>query len=344
VPPGPTDLPARLAAVGPRPACGNGERLAALALRDELRGRGRPARVEPAWVRPQSPLVQAALCAIGVAGSLVALSRPAIGLGLVGAALVLLPAEASGRLPTALLPRRATQNVVSEPPVVPPGARVRLVVTAAIDAPRAGLLRKVPFAPALLCAFLAVLAAIAGARLAGADGGWLGLVALVPAVGLVVGAFGLAELGLAHPTDGGPETRALSDALALVAALDADPPRHLAVELVLAGAAAPGQLGMRAYVRARRRGARPEELAVLALAPADRGPARHHRAEGPVVPLRLHPGLRAAATAAGLPAGRAGITGAWAARRVRWPAVGLTNAPSDACLALVRRLDAELAS
>src|SRR5699024_9925579 len=117
----PIETARRIAALGPRPACSGAGRRAAVLVRDELRARGRPARIEPAWVRPGGASLDAALCAVGVAGSVVAASgAPAVGLGLVLAALIALAGDLAGILPVArvLLPRRATQCVVSEPPRV----------------------------------------------------------------------------------------------------------------------------------------------------------------------------------------------------------------------------------
>jgi hypothetical protein len=113
--------------------------------------------------------------------------------------------------------------------------------------------------------------------------------------------------------------------VALVAALDADPPAHVAVELVLTGAAQPGELGMRAYVGRRRRAARPRELAVLALGACPPGVLHHHRTEGALLPARLHPGLIALARQTGTPGIRRGRSAALVARRAGWPALGLSR-------------------
>jgi hypothetical protein len=123
-----------------------------------------------------------------------------------------------------------------------------------------------------------------------------------------------------------PTAAAAAAAVALVAALDADALPHVAVELVLAGAASGGQLGMAAYVARRRRAARPRELAVLALGPGAAGPLRFHRTEGLLLPARMHPGLIALAEQVGLPGARRGVTGAIAARRAGWPSLGMSAA------------------
>jgi hypothetical protein len=342
----PIEIASRLAAIHPRAACSDGERRAAVALRDQLRLAGRPARLETAWVRPGWPALYALLCGLGVAGSLVAISWPAVGLGVIAVALVLLAGDASGRLPLArlVLPRRATVTLVSEPPPRRPGlppARVRLIVTAALDAGRAGVAYRLAplegrmrralggrlLSPvALLCLCLAIDAAAAGARLLLDHGGWPSTVALAPTIVLLVGAAACVDIALAGFTPGAnAHASAAAAAFALTAALDRDPPQHLAVELVLTGAGEGGQLGMRDYVRRRRRGARPEELAVLAFGPCGAGAIRYHVTEGALWPQRLHPTLvRLAADAGGASPLRRATTNAAVARRTGWPALGIS--------------------
>jgi hypothetical protein len=262
------------------------------------------------------------------------------------AALVLLAGDVSGRLPVArlALPRRATVTLVSEPPPRRPGlppARVRLVVTAPLDAARAGLVYRLAplerrlrralrghlLSPAaLLCLCLAIDAAVAGARLLDDGAGWPSIVALAPTIVLLVGAAACLDIALAGVTPGAnAHASAAAAAFALTAALDREPPQHLAVELVLTGAGEGGQLGMRDYVRRRRRGARPEELAVLAFGPCGAGEPRYHVTEGALWPQRLHPTLvRLAAASGGALPLRRPTTNAAVARRTGWPALGVS--------------------
>src|SRR4051794_319536 len=133
-----TGVVGKLAAVPRRGACTDAERRASAALRDELRALGRDARVEPHWVRPQWPLAWAAHAALGVVASLVAVSAPAVGLGVLVAVLVSYALDLTGRafVLRAVFPRPATRVVVSEPAA--PRAPVRLVIPAAVDAARTG--------------------------------------------------------------------------------------------------------------------------------------------------------------------------------------------------------------
>ncbi|HEY8584764.1 MAG TPA: hypothetical protein VIL49_17515 [Capillimicrobium sp.] len=303
-----------------------------------------------------------------MAASLAAEAVPVAALAVLVALALLLAGDASGRLLLlrAVLPRRATQNVVSEPVVVPPGARVRLIVTAALDAPRGGIAAaaaplaararravggRAPSPHGLLALALLALAFLAALRAADVESDWLAIAAVAPTVALVAGTFLFADLAFAAPgRDGDGSPHAVAAALAVVAALDRRPPRRLAVECVLTGAASGGQLGLRAYVRARRRGARPEELAVLAIGGVGGAELAHHPKEGRVLPARLHPELAVRAREAGLPELRGRVTGALPARLAGWPAMAITPSRSDdvidrtveACLDLVHRLDGQL--
>ena len=120
------DLVDRLAAIEARGACTDAERRAALLLRDELRARGAPARVEPLWVRPQWPASWALHAALGVVGTLLSVGVPAAGLAILAVTLVSFVLDITGRahLLRTLFPRRATQLVISQS--APPHERVRL--------------------------------------------------------------------------------------------------------------------------------------------------------------------------------------------------------------------------
>src|SRR4051794_16434034 len=165
----------RLAAIEAGGACTDAERRASLLLRDELRARGAPARVEPLWVRPQWPATWALHAALGVVGTLLSVGVPVAGLALLAATLVSFVLDVTGRAHVlrALFPRRATQLVVS---AQPPQDRIRLVVTASPAPPRPGAIfarryrRITPYAVLIMATALAVLTGLAVARLAGVQG------------------------------------------------------------------------------------------------------------------------------------------------------------------------------
>lgn len=321
-------LAGRLEAIEGRLVGTDAERRAALLCAEVLRSAGRRPRLRTVWVRPRPRLALALLALIGVAGSVTAVSAPAVGLGLAaGAALATLAELAGVPVASLLQTRRATQNVVAAARGDRP---VRLVLAASVAAPRDGLLertRRVPRPAHLLLAGLAGIAACAGARLAGAEGAAIGAVQLVPSVLLIalLGALLDAELaGPARPASAaGPAA-----ALALAAALDAQPPRNLAVEVLLTG----GEPGLRAYVAEQRRLLAPEDVVVVLLEPGS----------GPIGHATRHRRLRelAAALPGAVPARQPGP------RLRRWPAIALHGEPRSlaaAALWLVAAIDREVA-
>jgi hypothetical protein len=172
---------------------------------------------------------------------------------------------------------------------------------------------------------------------------------------------------VAEPAVGAVDATGPAAALAVAAALRERPPQRLAVDVVLAGAGDGPALGMRAFVAARRRSLRPEELAVIHLEPCATGTPRWWEREGRLFPLWLHPRLRelAAQTARAEAHLRAephisrGHSGALAARRRGWPALtvgcldddghpgrapepGPLRAAVELTLGIVRHLDREV--
>ncbi len=389
----PLPLATRVAAIERRRAGSDAERRAALVLADALRGvsrrRRRTTAVETVWVRPHRGPVHALLAALAVAGSVLSVDHPVLGLALAGAALLLFTGDLSGRftLPRRLTFERATQNVVARDARE---ARVRLVVTAAVDAPTPGLLGRglpariqsrlrrrlrghLPGPYGVLAAALVALVACTLARVLGVEGTLLGAAQLVPTVlALVAVGAALDQSAADAPLNGAnAEASAAAVAVALVAALDADPPRELAVDCVLAGAGGAGALGLRRWIREERRdGRRAEEVAVLHVAACGAGRPVFWLRDGLVLALRFHPRLVALARQVGLaPHESREGSGARAARAVRWPAIAVgcvdadgvvprlggdddtverldpqaIQATLEACVALVRALDAELA-
>jgi hypothetical protein len=339
------------------------ERRAALRVRDALRGAGRDARVETVWVRPHWAVAHALHAALAAGASALCVAEPAAGLGLGLAVAVSLAGDLTGAffLVRRLTPERATQNLVSSPSeAVKP---VKLVVTACLDAPpSAALGRRRP--PLRLLALAVVLVcACAGARLAGVDAQALGIAQLVPTLVLLVGFALFVDIALSEPTSAPNASSAAATALALVAELDSHPSRNVDVELVIAGAGQGPALGMRAYVKARRKRTRPEDLAVLAVEACGTRPPGWWVEDGLLLPLRLHPELVSLAAAVArdepalnaVPVRRESATGAYAARQARWPAIAIgsrgwadesdpaaLDATLNLCLGVVGRLDARL--
>jgi hypothetical protein len=383
----PAGIVTELTAISGRGACTDAERRAARALARRLRELGRRPRFETFWVRPQWAAIWLVHALLGVAGSVVSVDRPGVGLGLAAVAALSGLGELTGRfrLVALLWPRRATQNVVAPPP--DEAAPVKLIVAAPYDAARSaggtaralgrvdGAVRRAlrgrwPAPLAWLALSLVAIAGCAGARVGGVEASWLGAVQLVPTVVCIVAIALLVDLALAEPAPGAnANASAAAVALALVEELDARPPRRLDVELVLAGAGDGPALGMQRYVRARRKAARAERVAVLAVEPCAGGTTRFWTHDGPLLGARLHPRLAQLAGEAGGPPHRGrGVTGALRARQAGWPAIAVgalderdraprareasdtaghadpeaMRATLDLCRELVARLDADL--
>ena len=397
----PVEIAAGLAEFEQRAPGSDSERRAALWLRRRLREVGREAVLEPAWVRPQWPWVHSIHAALGLAGAVVAAFQPLAGAIIlaVTAASAALDLLGLAHVARRLTPERCTQNLVSPPTeATRAGAQrlVRLMIVAHYDAPRGGLavrnrprrlaaaaqrlLRgRLPGLPSLVVIAPALVLAAAGVRLAVPGLGWPATAAVLCTAVLVVALAMLAELGLSPrgPGAGDPASGA-GVAVALAAALDRSPPRHLAVELVMAGAGDGPSLGMRAFVRRRRRRYAAEATAVLHLAACGRGRPSWWTVDGPLVSRRLHPRLVAICGEAAndrpdlgaTPHRGHGAGAAWRARLARWPAVTVGCLDEDGvvpdvgqasdsaqrldrramdaalsfCLEVVRRLDAELGS
>lgn len=365
----------RLAGIRGRHAGSDAERRAAHLLAGELRATGRPATVQTVWVRSEWRLALAMAAALGLAGSIVAITRPVAGLVLALLGLAALAGDL-GRRPVLRLitPTRATQNVVAPAPA-PDSGRVRLILTAATDVPRGGPLRRMDawldgrFA-VLLTASVAVVTAVVGLRVDDLDGRWLDAVQAVPTVALLALAAVLLESNRAAALAGTNAGSGPALVLALAARLDARPPENLDVDVVLAGAQdSAGALGLAEHVRARGSELGGEDVAVLHVEPCGSGAPCWWTMDGLLLPMSLHAQMLGVAERAAEAEGHLGAnpyrgrggTGAVAARRAHWPAIAIgaftsgdpcTQPAEPAALrgslefasAFVRQLDRELGS
>jgi len=338
-------------------ACTDAERRVALALAQELRDQGREPRVQTLWVHVAWWAPQALAAALGVAASVVGVGTPVAGLSLAGAALLialldLLPAAPLRRV----IPARATQNVVSAPPDGA-DALVTLILTAAVDRARGGLVRRFPGGVLRWSlAALALVLACCVVRALGTDAGWLGVVQLPPTLVLLGCLLALLDQAVAEP-QAEDDRGAVAAALSVAAELDAAPPAHLGVAIVLAGAGGAQSAGLRAWLRSRRkRGLTGADVALVHLEPTPGQPPSFWARDGRVLSGRMHPQLVRAARASSAAEPdlvvrerrRVAGTAAAGARSARWPAIavgiGDTGDGVAFTLALVRALDAELAS
>jgi Peptidase family M28 len=298
------DTAAGLSGFARRGAGSDAERRAAGWLAAQIESGKREAELETFWCRPNWALAAAWYVVLGVAGSLLSVSSPPAGGALVLVALLLVILDAiTERSPARLLTReRASQNVVSETGET---TNVRLIVTANYDAGRTGLvhrrfsrraaagLRRVTGGAApgwrgwLVIALLWLLAC-AVARDRGAGGTAIGVAQLIPTAGLVLAAALLIELaGADFGPSAGDNASGVAVALSLVRTLDVAPPRHLAVELVLQGAADGTMLGLKRYLRPRRRAVNSRNAIVLGIAPCGAGRPRWWASDGSLIPLRF---------------------------------------------------------
>jgi hypothetical protein len=286
------------------------ERRAGRWLCDELTTAGREARLEPFWCRPNWALTAAWHVGLALIGSLVSVSSARVGGALLLVALLSVIADAvSGRsLGRRLTPERASQNVVSEGQASV--APVRLVITANYDAGRAGFAYRPELRRAAarlnaalggispgwlgwLTIAIVWLLAVAVARLEGSKGTAIGLLQLVPTVGLVIGLALLLELaGANHGPAAGDNGSGVAAAIALARALDAGPPSHAAVDIVLQGASDVTGTGLRSYLRVRRKTLNATNTVVLGIAPTGAGELRWWFGDGSLVPLRYFAQLR----------------------------------------------------
>lgn len=245
------------------------ERRAANRLAARLRESGRRAEVEPIHVHPQVWMAYAVHCLLGIAGGLIAIALPVAGFAIVLASAASLYLDLNTRLPLLrrFFFRRASQNVFS--PGRRPRAPARLILSAHVDVARTGYLfsdrmrrreRLVParlrvaLAPSRLMFWsLAALLPILGARMAGLDAGWLSALQLPPTMVLVVAVFLLVDIQLSDAVPGANDNAAsVALALSLARELDAAPPEHLDVRVLLTGGGECGMQGMRSFLRAHR--------------------------------------------------------------------------------------------
>jgi hypothetical protein len=344
----PAETIATLARFEHRGSGTDAERRAATWLAGQVESKTRAASLEPFWCRPNWALAHAWHAALGVIGSLVTEADAHVGGALILLALLSLIADAVTGLSLGrrLTREHASQNVVSE---AGSNATVHLIVTANYDAGRTGMvsrgrLRAAATAAAdavdgwtpgwlgWLAIALAWVLTIAILRLEGDRGTVIGIAQLIPTIGLVAAfALLLEQASAAFGTTSNDNASGAAAAIALVKALDAAPPRHLNVDLVLQGAGDGGGIGLRRYLRKRRRERTAPNTVVLGIAPSAQGNPVWFKSDGALVPMgylralrqlcesiaRDDPGLHA-----GSRRGR-GHTPAFPARERRLPAIAL---------------------
>jgi hypothetical protein len=283
--------------LGRRGPGSDAERRAARHLEGRLRELGRDVEVEPIEVRPAHQLTYAVLAIVSLAGSLVSVSSPAVGVGLGLAALLATLGEATGRLPLArrLTGRRASQNVVSRASA---DRGATLILAAHYDSGRGGaaftrrLWGRVPGGTLwpLLAAMLLV-AIGCGLRLAGVEGPAVSALQFVPTVGLLLALPLLVDIALTAPTPGANDNASgVATALALAEEVG-DGLEHFDLWVLLTGAHEGGGLGMAAWMRRHRKSLDAERAVVLNLDEVGVGEVRYAAREGALAGRAAHPQL-----------------------------------------------------
>jgi len=370
---------AGLARFEDRGACTDAERRAAGWLHDQLRAAGHEAWVETHWVRPQWALSLALHATAGIVASVLVLTAPPAAAIVAAVAALSLALEAGGRSGPLrwILPRRATQNVLTVPDEEA-APDVTLLICARYDAPRGGLatrdgprrlaarLRRrvggrAPGPRTWVAVALLAVAVCAGLRALGLEGLWLGLAQFVPTAVLLGALAAAGDIAVSAVSPGaGDNAAGVGVALALHAELTRNPPAALGPALLLYGAGDGGASAVRAHLRRERLDR--TRVVVLEFGPCGAGSpayaATHpqlraacERAGAAQAPLR---GASAAAAARGrrLPAAWIGaLDAAGIAPRSRQPADTLEHldpaaaaAVLDFALACVDALDADLAT
>jgi hypothetical protein len=252
-------------------------------------------------VHPEYSLVLALHCALGIAGSLIAIAVAPLGFALVLIAAVSMYFDQNTRLYLLrrLFFRRASQNLVSPGPA--PAAPARVILSAHYDAAKTGLVfgpgstrlarRLSERARLLLGPFrlifwggLAPLLPIIGARMAGVDAGWLSAVQLLPTVLLLLAFVLLIDIALSDVVPGAYDNASgVAAVLSIAEELDRSPPANLDVWVVLPGAEECNCEGMTRYVTAHREEIDRERTAFINLDSTSYGSVHYLVSEGAIL-------------------------------------------------------------
>ena len=334
---------ADLARFEDRGACTDAERRAAGWLHDALRSAGHEAWVETHWVRPQWALSLALHASAGIAASVLALTAPPAAAIVAAVAALSLALEAGGRSGPLrwLLPRRATQNVLTVPDEEAAPA-VTLLVCARYDAPRGGLVTRDgprrlagrlrrrlggrgPGPRAWVALALGAVSVCAGLRALELEGSWLGPAQFAPTVALLGALAAAGDIAVSPVSPAaGDNAAGVGVAVALHAELSRNPPGALAPALLLYGAGDGGPPAVRAHLRRERLDR--TRVVVLELGPCGTGAPAY---------AATHPQLRAACERAAEALGGAaraplrGASAAAAARGRRLPAAWIGALDAD---------------
>ena len=275
-----------------RAAGTDAERRAAVYLRDRLEALGRPAELQTAHVRPRFGLTHAIHALLAIFGSVVAAANAPVGAAIVLVAAVSTFLDAAGllHLVRRLTGRRVSQNVESRIDEGKPGTLVLVAhYDAAREAPSFRLATRVLRDPwlAMLIAMLAVLVCI-GLRALDVEGTALTAAQFVPTVFLILMVPPLADIELSGAGAGAADNAAGTAVVLRLAEELGDQLEHFDVWVVLTGAQKPFALGMRAWLRLRRKELDGVSTVVLNIDGVGDGALTYGRREGALFALRTH--------------------------------------------------------
>jgi len=292
-----------LVAHGGRGPGTDAERRAARDLQQRLEGIGREASLEPFEVRPAYPLAHAIHAALAIAGSVVSVSSALVGAILVLLAVVLAFGDATGMFMVTrrLTGRRASQNVVSREEGDKAGT---LVLVAHYDAARTGaifnrgfqerlavvggrLRRPISLFAVFFWSIVAVLLCCI-ARLPGIDAVWLTAVQFVPTVLLIVSVPLLVDIALSGVVPGANDNASGVATTVRLAERYGGALEHFDLCVLLTGSQEGFALGMRAFLKRRRKRLSKERTVFVNVDEVGAGTVRYSRREGLLLTAATH--------------------------------------------------------
>jgi hypothetical protein len=323
------------------------ERRAAAHLTERLRSFGRDAELEPTRVRPGYPVTHAVHALLGIAGSVVSVSHPLIGIVLAFVAVVSTFGDLTGTfyLVRQLTPGRASQNVVS--PERSGGDKPGLLVlTAHYDAARTGAIfgrRSLERTAALsktirrpigrfapLFWSLVVILVCALLRLIGITPLPVTVVQFVATVVLIVAVPLLLDIALSGVVPGANDNASgVATVLRLAQRFGgANLLRHFEVMVLLPGAEEGFLLGMRAWLRRHKKELDASSTIFVNVDTVGHGTVRWQTKSGFIFPLSFHPALLELCAELGEKHNARGVVSrivsdAYSARAAGFPAVSI---------------------
>jgi len=280
--------------LGARVAGSDAERRVARHLEGRLGELGREAVVEPVSVFPAWHVTLALHAVVAIVGSVLAIEQPILGTAIAALALASLAGDATGafHLLRRFTGRRASQNVVSSEDGGKDGT---LVLVAHYDAARTGFVfgRRLP-SPPLAPLFWSIVAVVAcsALRIPGFEGKVLTALQFVPTVVLIVHVPLLVDVTLSDPVPGANDNASGVATALRLAERHGDSLEHFDLWLLFTGAQESFALGMREFLRGRRRELPRTGTVFVNLDELGSGEVRFSRREGLLFTSRSHPQLR----------------------------------------------------